>query len=704
MAFEAESGSKVEAIIQADLHEFLSNVRPLALGTAGLGGVYRNIENNKANDNNEDIAATTVRAALAGGMNLFDSAPWYLRSESVLGDALAHVNAPRSQYYIATKVGRYPTSDPSNNPNGDFDYSPSRIRASVTASLAKLKTDYLDIVYLHDVEFVHHQPDLMHEALLTLREFQKTRQIRLIGICGYPLEVLDQIVEQSGSLIQIVQSHCHLTLQNNLLVEKASKWFEKGIAVSNAAVLSMGLLTSRGPPDWHPASPGLLKACKKLSTLPSLTSLANLDFLEFSIEDIAIRFSLNTQRKHSNWIAVTVIGCIGSKEVSDTLAARENISPLDATMLQDIQACLGEFHNATWDEVTPASVKKNNDHQEFLEIIDAHIHLYPENEQHMLAWYTPDGPLAGRKSLAEYRSATLPNRPGFIFVETDRRNADGQDWDAPLTELEWTRRIATAGNFKIGDVNTVAIEEGLFVENAPLLRGIVLWAPVSLGPLKLVEYLNRAENAVIDYPEVWQIVRGVRFLLQDKYDGTCCDPLFIESLRLLGQRGLTFDVCIDHHRKGNSQLEGVVEMVQRARENVDAENSVVFILDHLCKPDLTRSHNNPVFESWRSNIVKLSEYSRTFVKLSGCLSEMDDKLKKSSPVEIANAIYPWIDVLLKSFGPGRIMFASDWPVCTIDVDDSWQKWRQVVEEILLKAALSLEDRRLIWGATAKVAY
>ncbi|KAJ3388689.1 hypothetical protein HDU84_009534 [Entophlyctis sp. JEL0112] len=223
-----------DSVIQDDLSAFLRKVNPMALGTAGLGGVYRDIGDNAAKSN---IAVDTVSAALAGGMNLFDTAPWYANSEYVLGDALAKASPQRSDYFIATKVGRYPTSD-LEKPHGDFDYSPARICESVASSLEKLQTNYLDIVYLHDVEFVHHEPGVIRKALLALRELQKVKKVKLIGICGYPLEVLDQIVDTCGELIQIVQSHCRLTLQNDSLLEKAAKWSEKGIAVSNAAVLA----------------------------------------------------------------------------------------------------------------------------------------------------------------------------------------------------------------------------------------------------------------------------------------------------------------------------------------------------------------------------------------------------------------------------------------------------------------------------------
>ena len=81
------------------------------------------------------------------GIRAFDTAPYYDDSEIVLGTALKALEHefPRESYQLITKVGRY---------DGAFDYSPKTLRASVRRSLRRLHTQYLDVVYLHDVEFV----------------------------------------------------------------------------------------------------------------------------------------------------------------------------------------------------------------------------------------------------------------------------------------------------------------------------------------------------------------------------------------------------------------------------------------------------------------------------------------------------------------------------------------------------------------------
>jgi len=93
------------------------------------------------------------------------------------------------------------------------------------------------------------------------------------------------------------------------------------------------------------------------------------------------------------------------------------------------------------------------------------------------------------------------------------------------------------------------------------------------------------------------------------------------------------------------------------------------------------------------------------MKLSGCFSEMPDGLKRRSAEEIFEGIYPWLAVVLAAFGPSRIMFGSDWPVCTVGLgDEAWVKWKNVVERTCWMATMSDEDRALIFGGTAKEAY
>ena len=151
---------------------------PLVFGTATFNSQY----------NTDPFALDTtglVTSALTHGIRAFDTSPYYGPSEQLLGDALAtpfvRETFPRNSYMILTKVGRTGSEE--------FDYSKEWVRQSVNRSLERLHSEYLDMVYCHDVEFV--SPAEVLEAVRELRRLRDEEgTIRYIGICGYPLDVL----------------------------------------------------------------------------------------------------------------------------------------------------------------------------------------------------------------------------------------------------------------------------------------------------------------------------------------------------------------------------------------------------------------------------------------------------------------------------------------------------------------------------------
>ncbi|KAL7823184.1 hypothetical protein V8C26DRAFT_385643 [Trichoderma gracile] len=365
-----------------------------------------------------------------------------------------------------------------------------------------------------------------------------------------------------------------------------------------------------------------------------------------------------------------------------------------------------------------------------LPIIDSHIHIYPESEVPNLAWCTPDHPLSGQFSLDQFKHAarSAPSLLGFVFVETDRKHdldaivspsstdaAREAAWEGPLREVRWLKRVA---------LGTPLPGEGHSPEDKTLCLAIVPWAPLPAGEAILEKYLARVQE---EAGEAWPKIKGFRYLLQDKPHGTMLEDKFIEGLKYLGKRGFSFEVGIDQHRRGRRQLEETVEMIGRAHEGVPDEEKVTFIINHLCKPDLTiyNVSSDPSFTAWRTAIFSLGKCSRTYMKLSGAFAEMTPALRaQREPSHIFQSLLPWLGVVLATFGPRRLMFASDWPVCTVglettdkedvkkedegdekgDKDEAWPKWREVVEKMCWMATLSDDDRAMIFGGTAKEAY
>lgn len=206
-------------------------------------------------------------------------------------------------------------------------------------------------------------------------------------------------------------------------------------------------------------------------------------------------------------------------------------------------------------------------------VIDAHVHIYPESELSSIAWCPPEHPLAKQQSIEEYRAASANSPPkGCIVIEADRKNdletglKNGSGWEGPLMEISWLKRVIT-GQPKPG--------EGHAHEDASLCTAYIPWAPLPSGPAAMEKYIELAKEQAGDS---WPQVRGFRYLLQDKPNGTMLQDDFIESLKLLGRKGLVFDLGVDQHRRGRGQLEEVVEMIDRAHEGVPDDEKVVFII------------------------------------------------------------------------------------------------------------------------------
>lgn len=94
------------------------------------------------------------------------------------------------------------------------------------------------------------------------------------------------------------------------------------------------------------------------------------------------------------------------------------------------------------------------------------------------------------------------------------------------------------------------------------------------------------------------------------------------------------------------------------------------------------------------------------MKLSGAFSELPPLDSEPDIPYLVETLRPWTDVVLDVFGPQRIMFGSDWPVCNVGGggNGTWSRWRDIVEQILDRRGLTVEEKTAVWGQTAVTAY
>lgn len=290
-------------------------VSALGLGAANLGNVYGEVD--------ERQAIATVHRAFDLGINVFDASPYYGKTlaETVLGKALAAL--PRERFVLMTKAGRYGEDE--------FDFSPARLRRSLDESLARLQTDHVEVLQLHDVEFGD-LDRILHESVPALQALKQTGKVRFVGITGLPLKLFRRALELRVPL-DTVLSYCHATLFDNTLVDLLPALHTAGVGVINASPMAMGLLSAHGPRDWHPASAEVKAACRKAE--------AHCKKKCKDLAALAVQFACSF-----HGIATTLCGTADPKEIEANVRAAAE--PLDAMLLGEVRTILHPIKNQTW--------------------------------------------------------------------------------------------------------------------------------------------------------------------------------------------------------------------------------------------------------------------------------------------------------------------------------------------------------------------
>ena len=299
-------------------------VSNLSFGASSLGGVFRNI--------NEEQALQAVYAAVDHGMNFIDVSPYYghYKAETVLGKALLQV--PREKYYLSTKVGRY-GKDGVNT----WDYSAKRVKESVYESMERLHIDYIDLINVHDIEFADRFYSLdmiVNETLPALCELRDEGVVKHVGITDLQLENIEWVVNRvPEGTVESVLNFCHYCLNDDKLADYLDLLESKGIGVINASPLSMGLLSKRGVPEWHPAPKPLVEACQR--------AVAHCESKGYPIEKLAIQFSVSNPR-----IATTLFSSANPNNVIKNIEYAE--APIDWDLVKEVQEIIGDQKRVSW--------------------------------------------------------------------------------------------------------------------------------------------------------------------------------------------------------------------------------------------------------------------------------------------------------------------------------------------------------------------
>ncbi len=217
-----------------------------------------------------------------------------------------------------------------------------------------------------------------------------------------------------------------------------------------------------------------------------------------------------------------------------------------------------------------------------------------------------------------------------------------------LEETHWLLRLAEAHEF---------------------IRGVVGWVPL------IHPDLERLLPTVAGHPKL----RAVRHVLHDEADDEyMLRDDFNHGIRALKPYHLAYDILIFERH------------LPQTIAFVDRHPKQVFVVDHFAKPRAKAGALSP----WRENIGELARRPHVYCKLSGLATEADWN------GWTADALRPYFETVLESFGPSRLMFGSDWPVCLVAT--TYERWVETVGAWV--AGLSEEEQSRIWSGTAREAY
>src|SRR5690606_27443985 len=146
-----------------------------------------------------------------------------------------------------------------------FDFSARRVTDSVEESLRRLRTDHVDLLQIHDVEFGDREI-LLEETLPAARRVQAAGKARFIGISGLPVRYLRWLAERAELDTLLSWGHCNL-VEDELVEELVPLAEARGIGLINASPLLQGVLTDRGPPPWHRSPRPVLETGPRIAAL-----------------------------------------------------------------------------------------------------------------------------------------------------------------------------------------------------------------------------------------------------------------------------------------------------------------------------------------------------------------------------------------------------------------------------------------------------
>ncbi|MCI0420096.1 MAG: amidohydrolase [Acidobacteria bacterium] len=266
-------------------------------------------------------------------------------------------------------------------------------------------------------------------------------------------------------------------------------------------------------------------------------------------------------------------------------------------------------------------------------------------------------------------------------------------WDLDLFSYSWCKRIPSFNrSFRMPDylkaVEGLELEQSVHVEadvDEPYLLAetrYLLQLADEDNPLQGVVAGGRPEHT--DFEDYLRQIagppklKGIRRVMHTQPDDLGTSPTLLQNVRLLARYGLSFDICVLAR-----QLPVAIHLVKSCPQ-------VAFILDHCGVPQVKEQALDP----WLGRMFEISRFPNVVCKISGLVAYADPGHWT------AEDLRPYIDPVIECFGWDRVLFGSDWPVCTLSA--SLKQWVEVLTEVTRNA--DEMSRRKLFSENARRVY
>ena len=266
-------------------------------------------------------------------------------------------------------------------------------------------------------------------------------------------------------------------------------------------------------------------------------------------------------------------------------------------------------------------------------------------------------------------------------------------WDLDLFRYSWLDGLpALNRSFRMSDY--LAAAKGLNVVKSVHLeadvdgpymlhetRHLLALADQLDNPLDGVVACGRPESedfsAYLDKIAGHPKLKGIRRVLHTQADDVSQNVTFIKNVSALASYGLSFDICVLAR-----QLPIAIKLVSKCPD-------VFFVLDHCGVPQVKEKNLDP----WRAHITEIASFPNVSCKISGLVAYADPKRWTSEDLR------PFVEHAITSFGWDRVLFGSDWPVCTLSA--SYQQWVEALKAIT-QGTDEVNRRKLFYDNAVRV--